>query len=298
MIAAATQPARLPLPGGRRDATVTVTPMLTGEVSVPPGFLDRSQAPFGGLLRAALTPRSRWQRVPIPAFLVEHPAAGPILIDTGLHPVMASDPKANIGSLGTRLSPTRMDEEQAVVRRLGERDILPSEIGLIVMTHLHWDHASAIGEFPHSTFLVDAHEWQAATHGGMRHGYHRPHFDHPFAWRLLDFDGPLVESFSAFGRTIDLFGDESVRLCSTPGHSPGHLSVLLRLAEGELLIAADAAYTRQTIDRDLIPLVVHDEHSYLRSLGELRRYAEATPQATIIAGHDPVQWPKLEDVYR
>jgi glyoxylase-like metal-dependent hydrolase (beta-lactamase superfamily II) len=297
MTAVATQPAELPLVGGRAAASVKVTPLLSGEVHAPPGYLDRASAATGGLLRAALAPRSRWQWLPAPAFLVEHPAAGPLLIDTGLNQLIAENPADNLGGLGARLFRTRMTADQAVVNRLAARDILQSEIGIVVMTHLHWDHASAVSEFAHSTLLVDAHEWHAAHRSGLRGGYHRPHLEHPFDWRLLDFDAPQVESYSAFGRTIDLFGDGSVRLCSTPGHSAGHLSVILRLSGGELLVTGDAAYTVATISRDLVPLLVHDEHSYLRSLGEIRRYTEAIPDVTVIAGHDAERWPTLRELY-
>jgi glyoxylase-like metal-dependent hydrolase (beta-lactamase superfamily II) len=196
-----------------------------------------------------------------------------------------------------RLFHIRMDPDQAVVNRLADRGIVPDDVRVVVMTHLHWDHASSVKEFPASTFVLDQREWRAASHGGVRQGYRREQIDHAFDWRTLDFDGTGVESFASFGRTIDLFDDGSVRLCSTPGHSAGHMSVLLRLEDRELLLTGDAAYTRETISRGLIPLFVQDYHSYLRSLGEIHHYLGMTPEALVIAGHDPDSWPALEEVY-
>jgi glyoxylase-like metal-dependent hydrolase (beta-lactamase superfamily II) len=173
------------------------------------------------------------------------------------------------------------------------------DIRTVVMTHLHYDHAGAIAEFPQATFVVDADEWRAARSGGFTKGYAHKLIDHPYDWREVDFDDPRVASFASFGRTVDLFGDGSIRLLSTPGHSKGHMSVLLRLESGrELLLAGDAAYAQRTIDEDLLPVFVEDVHRYRRSLREIRRYVEQTPSAEVICGHDPDAWPQVRDTYR
>ena len=66
------------------------------------------------------------------------------------------------------------------------------------------------------------------------------------------------------------------------------MSVLLRLESGrEVLLTGDAAYSRRTIEEDLVPVFVDDVHRYRRSLGEIRRYVEHTPDAEVICGHDP-----------
>ena len=110
-----------------------------------------------------------------------------------------------------------MEPEQAVPAQLRAKDIDRRRIELVVMTHLHVDHASAISEFPHATFVVSGAEWESATDGGPRQGYTQRQFDHAFDYRLLDFDGPDAESFAGFGRSFDLFGDGSVRCVYTPG---------------------------------------------------------------------------------
>ena len=99
------------------------------------------------------------------------------------------------------------------------------------MTHLHVDHASAISEFPDSTFVVSSAEWAAASSNGQFHGYVKRQFDHGFDYRLLDFEGPDAQSFSGFARSFDLFGDGSVRTVYTPGHTLGHMSVVLRTGQ-------------------------------------------------------------------
>jgi len=86
-------------------------------------------------------------------------------------------------------------------------------------------------------------------------------------WREIDYSGPEAEAFESFTRTIDLFGDGLVRLISSPGHSLGHQSVLLRLRDHYALVAGDAAMS--TLGRErLIDGVVVDQDSYLRSGGQ------------------------------
>src|SRR5918992_63403 len=95
--AAEPKPATLPLPGGREGATVRVHPLLTGVGVGPPGWFLREEGRLAGLRAIGVgVPRDRYLKVPIPAFLVEHPGVGAILVDTGLHPSVAVDPKQNL----------------------------------------------------------------------------------------------------------------------------------------------------------------------------------------------------------
>jgi N-acyl homoserine lactone hydrolase len=234
----------------------------------------------------------------VPAFLLEHPGAGAVLIDTGFHPSVAVDPRKNLGRIqSTLFKDIEMDPGQAATAQLRRKGIEPAQVKSVVMTHLHPDHASAISEFPGATFVVSKAEWAAATSQGPLHGYVKRQFDHAFDYRLLDFEGPDVESFATFGRSLDLFGDGSVRCVYTPGHTPGHLSVVLRLRRREALVAADAVYLRRNLDEMRLSHRTADDHLSERSLREIRRYAQDTPDALIIPGHDWNAWEELDAVY-
>jgi N-acyl homoserine lactone hydrolase len=301
-MAPATHPKRaaLPLAGGSEGAGVAVTPLLTGERLVMPRFLARPSGPLPTLRGLGLlTPRSRWTWVPVACFLTEHPTAGPILVDTGLPPGAARDVGATLGRRAALVCDIRMDDGWEVTERLAARGLDPLGVRLVVMTHLHPDNAGAIAQLPQATFVVDGHEWAAAAAGGLMRAYRRALFDHALDWRTVDFDSPRgVDSFASFGRTIDLLGDGSVRLVSTPGHTRGHLSVLLRLRSGrELLLTGDAAYARRSIDEELVPVFCDDVHNYLRSLREIRRYLELTPSAHVVCGHDAEHWPQVRPRY-
>ncbi len=298
-VASEPRPAQLPLRGGRPGATVRVHPILTGELRAPRAYTDRPVGPLAAPRIAAqlLGPRARWDWLPVPAFLVEHPSIGAVLIDTGLHPSCATDVTGNMGRAARLLHRVRMEHDQALRFQLPVRGVEPDDVRVVIMTHLHIDHASAVSEFPQATFVVDRREWAAAARGGTLRGYHPRQFDHAFDWRTLDYDAEPVASFSAFARSLDLFGDGSVRLLSTPGHTPGHQSVVLRTGSGEVLIVGDAAHTERELGGHATPLVTHDEHLHRRSLGEMRHYLEQTPDAVAIPGHDRELWPNLMPVY-
>lgn len=290
--------AELPLPGGREGAAVRLRPLLTGEMLLPQAFIERRDVRLAGLRTwsAVVLRRNATFRAPVPAFLVEHPGAGLVLVDTGLHPACAHGDQ-NLGAFG-RVVEIRMEPEQAVSARLRKLGHAPEDVSVVVMTHLHNDHASAVAEFPDATFVVDGAEWEAAcAPRSWLRGYVPRQFDHAFDWRALDLDATAVDSFATFSRALDLFGDGSVRLLSTPGHTPGHLSVVLRLADREALLTADAAYTMRTLAGEARPFLADDEHVFRRTLGEIRRFVEQSPGLVVIPGHDPDRWATLDEVY-
>jgi N-acyl homoserine lactone hydrolase len=297
--AAEPRPAELPLPGGRENARVRLHPFLTGQMMGPRAWFLREEGRMAW--RPALgfgVKKQDWVKVPVPAFLVEHPGVGPILIDTGFHPSVAANPQANLGRLSQfTFRNVEMTTDQAMSARLRERGIQPAQVKVVVMTHLHNDHASAVSEYPESTFVVSAAEWAAASDQGQFHGYVKRQFDHGFDWRVLDFEGRDAESFSGFARSFDLFGDGSVRTVYTPGHTLGHMSVVLRTASGEVLVAADAIYMRRTLEDTHLPYRTEDEHLFRRSLREIRQYRTETPEAVIVPGHDWDAWHELKAVY-
>ena len=301
-MATAAQPTRasLPLPGGRDGATVRIYPLLGAECTSPRAWLLREEGRLARLRALGIgVSKEDLLTMPLVSFLLVHPGAGPVLVDTGMHPSVAVDPKQNFGRLASlAFRDIVMDPSQATPAQLRALGIEPSEVRAVLMTHLHADHASAASELPEATFLVSAAEWRAATAPrAALHGYVRSQFDHAFDYRTLDFDGPGADSFATFGQAVDVFGDGSVRAVYTPGHTHGHMSIVARLRSREVLIAADAIYMTRTLTHGHLPAHCEDEHRFRRSLREIQHYREQTPDALVIPGHDIEAWRALEPVY-
>lgn len=297
--AAEPRPAQLPLPGGREGATVRLHPLLCARMIAPPAMMHRAEGRLAPLRALGVgVSQDDWPEIPVQAFLVEHPSAGLVLIDTGFHAAVAVDPRQGMGRLGGLVfKDLRMDTAQAVPGQLRERGFDPDAVGTVVLTHLHADHASGIAQFPDATFVVSSAEWEAAAGGGATDGYIKRQFDHAFDYRLLDFESEATDSFASFGRSLDLFGDGSVRIVFTPGHTAGHCSVILRLAERDVLLTSDAAYTQGTIADTALPYKMDDEHRFRRSLREIQLYIEQNPDALVITGHDMPAWRRLDSLY-
>jgi N-acyl homoserine lactone hydrolase len=295
------KPLHEPLAGGTPGASVSVEPLIAGSVTWPRTMMERPGGRLETLkLLRALISGEPAMTVPCPAYLIRHPSAGAILVDTGLHPSVATDGRENFGRLASRVGNPSLEAGSDVPAQLRERNLDPGEIPVVVMTHMHIDHTSAISEFPNSTFVVSEVEWEAATVGPkpLLNGYRRAHFDYAFDYRTVDFDRGGIDSYSSFGRCFDLFGDGSVRLAYTPGHSAGHISVIAHLAERDFVIGGDAVYMQAQLEGSA-PLAPRpfDAHNYRRSIQELKLFKREYPNAIVTPGHDPSFFEKLGDRY-
>ena len=277
-------PIELPLPGGSAGAEVRVHPLLVAEAPVPPLYFKRTRSP-AGIVRGLTGKR---EVLPIPAFLVEHPTAGAFMVDAGVNPIVAErGMRADLGPIGGTILGVRMQPGWGAGDRIKALGFDPLAIDLVVMTHLHFDHAGGSHQFPNATFLVHQPEWDDEP--GLTKGSYAQHRDAVSDWRTFTLPEAPWEGFT---RTADLFGDGSVRLLSTPGHTAGHVSLALRLRGGrDALLVADAAYARRSLDARDVPLVCPDVRTYLRSLDELRAHVAAHPETLVVCGHDPWEWP-------
>jgi glyoxylase-like metal-dependent hydrolase (beta-lactamase superfamily II) len=295
------KPLHEPLAGGTPGASVAVEPIVAGTTRWPRPMMERpgGRLETPKLLRALLSGKPEVV-VPCPAFLIRHPSAGAILVDTGLHPSIATDGEENFGRLANRFGHPALEAGADVPAQLRKRSLDPSEVPVVVMTHMHLDHTSAISEFPDSTFVLSEVEWEAATVGPKPrlNGYRRAHFDFAFDYRTVDFDRGGVDSYGSFARCFDLFGDGTVRLAFTPGHSAGHMSVVCRLKERDFVIGGDVVYSEAQLDGEApLPPRPFDAHNYRRSLQELRLFSREYPDAVVTPGHDPEFFAKLEPRY-
>jgi glyoxylase-like metal-dependent hydrolase (beta-lactamase superfamily II) len=238
-------------------------------------------------------------RAPIVAFLLEHPRAGVVLIDTGFHADVMSARARAIGTFNSWLFRSlKMRPEQTIAAQLAARGLAPQDVELIVMTHLHVDHASALRDFPNATVLVSDTEWHAAhARGSAFAGYHSAHFVPSLSYRLVHHPAAPDAATGRFAQAVDVFGDGSLRLVSTPGHTTGHQSLLVRLRDREALLTGDAIYTLPTLREGKRPFRTANRQAYEKSVQALAAYDRAHPDALIVPGHDMDAWSALQESY-
>jgi glyoxylase-like metal-dependent hydrolase (beta-lactamase superfamily II) len=233
-------------------------------------------------------------RMPMLAFALRHPREGTILVDTGVHPDTARDLRGDFGPVLGLVFRSMRPGEESFDQQLAGLGIDPAEVRLVVMTHLHADHTSGMRLLPEAEVVCSHREWKAA-HGRSPAlgGYVPSHLPDDSRMRLIDFERE-GEPHGPFSRTVDLLGDGSIRLLSTPGHTPGHLSVLVRLpGERQALLVGDAAYTLRNIREEVLSFFTVDDKLYLRSLREIRAFAEREPEVPLVPSHDPDAWREL-----
>ncbi|MEA2375917.1 MAG: N-acyl homoserine lactone hydrolase [Thermoleophilaceae bacterium] len=276
--------------------TVRLELLWCADSLAPPGWFYAASGTTAPLRAMGVgVDKSAMLSAPIGAYLVRHPEAGPFLVDTGVHPSVATDLRGNFGRLNAIVfSSLRTTPQRTAAAQIARRGVAAADVELVVMTHLHVDHASGMSEFPRAEFVCSRREW-AAAHSRLAPiaGYHRAQLPPGERVRTIDFDGPAVQPHGPFSRTLDLLGDGSVRLVSTPGHTVGHLSVLLQLDGRQVLVVGDALYTLRNMHEDLKPQRVVDDQAYDRSVAELRAFAAERPDALLIPTHDAGVWERL-----
>ncbi|MGH7373191.1 MAG: N-acyl homoserine lactonase family protein [Candidatus Rokuibacteriota bacterium] len=216
--------------------------------------------------------------VPVTSFLVVH-SRGRLLFDTGVHCQARLDPLGRLGAERAKRLSVKSREGEDVVPQLALLGLHPHDVRYIANSHLHFDHCGGNEFFPRSTFLVQRPEMEAARRPGFVPGYSPSplDFDHALDYQLLDGEH-------------DVWGDGSVILFPTYGHTPGHQSLRVRGGKGlEMVCAADACYTRENMDRDVLPRILWNGPIMRESLATLRRLRDQAG-ATVFYGHDPEQW--------
>ena len=205
-------------------------------------------------------------RFPVPAYLVETDSER-ILIDTGLSPAAVEDPEGYYGRPEAGLFELELDADITTQVDVGT-------LTRVVLTHLHFDHAGALALLPNSVPVVlQRSEWKGAHDPATV----RRNFFYPQDYRALeDRDVVLVAG------DHDLLGDGSVRLLLTPGHTPGHQSVMV----GErLILGGDVAHFSATLDDKRFPAFADDYSAQSRSADRLRQLRDSG--ITVLPGHDP-----------
>jgi glyoxylase-like metal-dependent hydrolase (beta-lactamase superfamily II) len=222
--------------------------------------------------------------LPIYAWVVEHPE-GILVVDSGETARTAERgyfPRWHpFFRFAARLFVSPDDEIGPQLRRLG---IAPRDVRWVVLTHLHTDHAGGLAHFPASDILVARGEYQAARGtAGRIQGYLPGRWPTWFQPHLIDFAQQPVGPFTA---SLPLTRSEDIVLLSTPGHTPHHLSVLVRDGDLSYILAGDTSYTEHLMLKQAVDGVSPNPVIARHTLSLLRAYAQST-STIYLPSHDP-----------
>lgn len=243
-------------------------------------------------LANALFDKALTDWLPIYVWVIEHPE-GIIVVDTGI-PHDANKPRyfppfMPLMQRAARFDIAKNEEIGPKMRALG---LEPKDVGWVVLTHLHQDHDGGLHHFPNAEFVVSRDEWNAASgFGGRMKGYLNQRWPRGFAPTLVSFDDGPMEPFPGH-KKLTRAGD--VTLVPTPGHSPGHMSVLLNEGGTTLMFAGDTSYTQDNLTQMIADGVGTDIEAELETHRRILAYAAKHP-IVYLPSHDPGALQRLAD---
>lgn len=198
---------------------------------------------------------------------------GYVLVDTGLNRKGIENPEDTWGKLAKVIAP-QFEAEDDILKNLYDLNVKPEQITHVINTHMHFDHTGGHQLFKHATFVVQKAEYRFAMNpdSHLSASYMKNHYD-------MNLNYELVEGDREWLHGIDLL--------FTPGHSPGHQSILITLEDGrKFIIAGDAINTLENMERKLPSGQCWDEQTAILSLHKIMTIGRLTG-AVIIPSHEP-----------
>jgi len=187
-----------------------------------------------------------------------------ILVDTGI---------GELPEKYRKFYQVKRGANESLRAQLGKHRLKPEDIGVVVNTHLHFDHCGNNRMFKNARFFVQADELRYA---------HAPERFQTAAYMSELFDVSDLDYEPVRGR---LEVAEGVTVVPTPGHSIGHQSVVVRVGEKNYVYCGDASPLRENLERRNTPGILYCSHRALESIDKLRKIRNAV----YIYSHDNEQ---------
>ena len=216
-------------------------------------------------------------------WLIQHGSQW-LLWDTGVPETALNDPRG--WSTLPKLIVYHLD--RSLTDQLAEIGLKPADIGLVAVSHTHGDHIGNVGLFSNATIVMQQAEYR---------WIHSPNGPNDNVNQLMALARKLLgapKNLQLIDGDTDIFGDGSVTLVSTPGHTPGHQSLLVHLRRaGFIMLSGDVAHLAENFRRDIVPSLNTNQAESIASMVKVRRLI-ATYNAMFFINHDKNQTRGLE----
>jgi N-acyl homoserine lactone hydrolase len=254
----------------------------TGTVAIKQ--VQRHGRPSGNPVVNILRDPTWTEPLPIYAFVIEHPE-GLIVVDTGETARVAEPGYFPWWHPYYRFALREwVQPEEEIGPQMRALGFDPNDVRWVLLTHLHTDHAGGLAHFPKAEHLIARREFENDTGVlGMLRGFlpnRWPEWFHP---TLIDMQ---PESLGPFPSSCPVTRAGDVHFIPTPGHTAGHLSVVVTTADVSYFLAGDASYTQELMLAEQIDGVSNDRITARRTLAQIHAFCRAT--ATVyLPAHDP-----------
>jgi N-acyl homoserine lactone hydrolase len=203
-------------------------------------------------------------------YLIRH-AKGLLLWDTGIPDAVAAMPDGMVVANGA----ITQRRAKTLAAQLTEIGVKPADITYVAVSHTHGDHVGNLALFPSSTILIQGAEYD---------------------WAMTQPAKPAFVATQTIEKVTgdrDVFGDGSVMILSTPGHTPGHQSLLVLLPKtGPVLLSGDAVHLRDNWENRRVPSMNVSREQTLASMQRIASVLE-TRRAQLWINHDKAQSAQL-----
>jgi N-acyl homoserine lactone hydrolase len=207
-----------------------------------------------------------------------------LLWDTGVPETALNDPKG--WSTLPKLIVYHLDK--SITAQLAEIGLKPGDIGRVAISHTHGDHIGNMALFPNAAVVMQQAEYN---------WIHSPNGPNDNVNQLMALARQLLgtpKKLQLVDGDTDVFGDGSVTLLSTPGHTPGHQSLLVHLkSSGFILLSGDVVHLQGNFAENIVPSLNTDKAQSIASMARVRQLI-ATYKATLFINHDKSQTDKLK----
>jgi N-acyl homoserine lactone hydrolase len=271
------------------DPIARVAVVRTGTVTIRPehvGPTTKSQT------RWLLTSRAWTAPLPINVYVIEH-ERGLVLFDTGQDRASVTDaayfPRGPLRLAYSRLARFEIGAADTLTRQLEGAGFDIADVTTVILSHLHQDHIGGLRELGHADILVTGDEWATlSSPAPALRGLLTRHIQLPgLRWKPVSFEPLSGEALAPFTTGRDLFGDGSLVLLPTPGHTPGSSSLLVRRPDlPPLLLIGDLSYDNDHLERGEVP-GSGDRGQMQRSTELVNRLRNTLPGLVVLAAHDP-----------